>query len=254
MSHPAATDHLIPHIIHQIWYQGEAQIPERYRRFRETWQQNHPDWQFVFWDERGIRELAQTQYPWFVKMFDGYASDIQRIDSARYLILNSFGGFYIDMDIESLRPIDELLAGYDLVLSRTVDFNNAIMGSTPQHPLWPIVFEHLIEAYQRLCQEGRRTASAYQAALSTGPRLFAQAIKAGDFAQLSTTRACSGSVFEPDFPREENGKIISSFDRQQAYARHYGDLNWLPPMHRAFSLLTARVFNTFWAMRARLSR
>lgn len=244
----------IPRIIHQIWYQGEAQIPERYRRYRQSWQRNHPGWEFVFWDESRIRELIQTQYPWFAANFDGYAADIQRIDSVRYFILNSFGGFYVDMDIESFKPIDDLLPGYDLMLSRTIGFNNAIMGSTPGHPLWQTVFEHLREAYQRLRLDEQHTTSAYQAAISAGPRLFSQAIEAGGFAERPATRVCPGSVFEPDFPREENGKVVSSFDRRLAYARHYGDLNWMPPMQRVISRVTAHIFKVFWVLRGRLDQ
>jgi inositol phosphorylceramide mannosyltransferase catalytic subunit len=240
----------IPHIIHQIWYQGETQLPEKYRRFRNTWKKNHPDWEFVFWDKKNIRELAHKEYAWFVSYFDGYAFDIQRMDSARYLILNSFGGFYIDMDVESFKPIDELLGGYELVLSKTVSYNNAIMGSIPNHPLWQEVFNNLRKYYARPSSgifELKKRFSAYYVGISTGPRLLSRSVQEGHFDQQPTTRFCSGSFFEPDFPREEGGKIIRSFDYSGAYARHHADANWLSPFHR-------RLFAIYWLIQSKRRR
>jgi inositol phosphorylceramide mannosyltransferase catalytic subunit len=247
----------IPRIIHQIWYQGETQLPEKYRRFRNTWKKNHPDWKFVLWDEKSMRELVHREYAWFVSYFDGYPLDIQRMDSARYLILNSFGGFYIDMDVESFKPIDELLGDYELILSKTVGYNNAIMGSIPHHPLWQEVFNNLRKFSARPASgtlELQERSSANYVATSAGPRLFSRSVQEGRFDQQPTTRVCSGSFFEPDFPREEGGRIIRSFDRSGAYARHYGDLNWLSPFHRRLSAITGQIFKLYWFIQSKRRR
>lgn len=260
MSQPTSSEPLthgsvaIPRVIHQIWYQGEAQLPERYRRFRRTWEKHHPDWEFVFWDERKIRELIHTEYGWFGSYFDGYPMDIQRMDSARYFILNTCGGFYIDMDVECLKPIDELLGRYELILSKTVGYNNAIMGSIPRHPLWRAVFDNLCKYHTReqaLGTESSHRSAAYYAAASSGPLLFSRSVQEGGFDQLPTTRVCSGAVFEPDFPREEAGRIIRSSDRSRSYGRHRGDLRWLPPAKRLFSLVTAQLFKIYWFIQSR---
>ncbi len=244
----------IPRVIHQIWYQGEAQLPERYRRFRRTWEKHHPAWEFVFWDERKMRELIHAEYAWFGSYFDGYPMDIQRMDSARYFILNTFGGFYIDMDVECLKPIDELLDHYGLLLSKTVGYNNAIIGCVPRHPLWRAVFDNLCKYYTReqaLGPEAPQRSAAYYAAASAGPQLFSRSVREGHFDQQPTTRVCPGSFFEPDFPREEAGRIIRSSDRSQAYGRHYGDLKWLPPARRFISHVTAQVFKIYWFIQSR---
>ena len=239
----------IPRIIHQIWYQGEALLPEKYRGFRGTWKKNHPDWEFILWDEKNMREFIHREYPWFASLFDGYPMDIQRIDSVRYFILNTFGGFYIDMDVESIRPIDELLKGYDLILSRTVGYNNAIIGCVSNHPLWQEIFANLRACYERPPSrlfEFHKRSSAYYETVSTGPLFFSRTVQEGRFDQRHTTRVCPGSLFEPDFPREEEGRIIRSSDFSEAYARHYGDLKWLPKVHRFLSTISAQVFKIYW--------
>ncbi len=244
----------IPRVVHQIWYQGEAQMPEKYRRFRDTWRRNHPGWEFVFWDEARMRDFVRRDYSWFAETFDGYPSDIQRIDSVRYLILNTFGGFYIDMDVESLKPIDDLLGGCDLILSKTVGYNNAIIGSAPGHPLWQAVFDNLCVSQERPPArffEFHKRSPAYQESMTTGPIFFSNTVKEGGFDRRPGTRVCPGSFFEPDFPREVDGEIVRKADYGEAYARHYGDLNWLPSFYRLLSLASSGLFKIYWFFRGR---
>lgn len=241
----------IPRIIHQIWYQGAAQLPEKYRRFRRSWQKNHPDWEFVLWDEKSIREHIHSEYAWFAAYFDGYPMDIQRMDAARYFILNTFGGFYIDMDVESFKPIDELLDGYRLLLSKTAAYNNAIIGSVPRHPLWQTVFDNLCEFCEQHASGSPRQSTALLEAVSTGPRFFSRTVEEGGFDRQPTTRVCPGSFFEPDFPREEGGRMVRSGDLSQSYARHHGDLRWLSLGHRLLSNISAQVFKIYWFIQSK---
>jgi hypothetical protein len=75
---------------------------------------------------------------------------------------------------------------------------------------------------------------------------LSRSVEEGRFDQQPTTRVCPGSFFEPDFPREEGGKIIRSFDYAEAYARHHADSNWLSPFHR-------RLFKLYWFIQSNLS-
>lgn len=253
-SQTGAGGEAIPRVIHQIWYQGEAQMPEKYRRFRETWRRNHPGWEFVFWDEARMREFVRRDYAWFAEAFDAYPSDIQRIDSVRYLILNTFGGFYIDMDVESLKPVDDLLGGCDLILSKTVGYNNAIIGSAPGHPLWQAVFANLRRGTglpPARFYELHKRSPAYYESTTTGPLFFSGTVKEGGFDRRPETRVCPGSFFEPDFPREVDGRVVRRADYAEAYARHYGDLNWLPGLYRWLSLASSGLFKVYWYLRGR---
>ena len=78
----------IPQIIHQIFFLGAAAVPEKYRRYQQTVLQNHPHWEYQFWDERKARGFMTDNYPWFLPVFDAYPHDIQRRDAIRYFILS----------------------------------------------------------------------------------------------------------------------------------------------------------------------
>jgi mannosyltransferase OCH1-like enzyme len=70
-----------------------------------------------------------------------------------------FGGVYADLDCESLKPLDDLLAGQDLVFGLEPPSHvkrpavasrgftrvvcNALFASVPGHPFWPHLFQLL---------------------------------------------------------------------------------------------------------------
>jgi mannosyltransferase OCH1-like enzyme len=111
----------IPRKIHQIWLQGKDNIPQRYRLYQKSWQKNHPDWEHLTWDDRKIRGLLASKFPWFLETYDSYSHLHQKVDSGRYFILYEHGGFYADIDTKSIKPLDLLLREYQgagMIVSR----------------------------------------------------------------------------------------------------------------------------------------
>jgi mannosyltransferase OCH1-like enzyme/GT2 family glycosyltransferase len=110
---PAITsDH--SRLIHQTW--KTTQIPSKLSEFVETWRVHHPNWKSHLWTDDDNRNLIATHYPWFLETYDNYPHNIQRADAARYFILFSLGGLYVDLDFKCIKPIDELLDGSELIL------------------------------------------------------------------------------------------------------------------------------------------
>jgi len=71
----------------------------------ETWKAGHPDWSYMLWTEEEISELGlynQTK-------FESHPMLSGKADIARYEILFKFGGFFIDADSISIKPLDDLL-------------------------------------------------------------------------------------------------------------------------------------------------
>ncbi|WP_147197600.1 glycosyltransferase [Pantoea sp. MBD-2R] len=226
----------IPQLIHQVWFQGEAQLPEKYRRYRASWQRHHPDFQCLLWDAHALREHVATHWPQFLPVYDAFPHDVQRMDSARYCLLATLGGIYADMDIECLRPVDELLAGHELILSETVGYNIAFIASATGHPLWETVLHHLThKIYAGLddVPAFMRESAAMQIAAVSGPRFFTLCVEESGVLALAETLACPGDYFEGN-GRTENGI---------AYGRHDMDLNWMSPSARLLSRL-ARGFSS----------
>ena len=102
---------MIPKIIHQIWFQGENNIPEEYPNYSKSWKKLNPEYKYIFWSGDKMRKLIKEKYPWFLKRYDEYPNMIQRIDSAKYFILHQFGGLLPDLDCECIKPITPLIEG-----------------------------------------------------------------------------------------------------------------------------------------------
>ncbi len=108
-----ATGH-IPRIIHQTW-KSEA-VPDRWRAWADSWKRLHPRWEYRLWTDAMNRGFVASEFPELLPVYDAFSYNIQRADAARYLILHRYGGMYVDLDIECLRPVDPVLADHTLVL------------------------------------------------------------------------------------------------------------------------------------------
>jgi|AGTN01.1.fsa_nt_gi Mannosyltransferase OCH1 and related enzymes len=246
---PAGTPVPIPKIIHQIWYQGEENVPPRYRAFREGWMARHPGWRFQFWDEPSMRALIDTRYPWFLAQYDRYPRDINRIDAIRYFILDHHGGVYLDLDMENLKPIDELTAGHDLLLSETVVYNTAVMASTAGHPLWPEIHAELRHRRDGPGGLKRFYGIAYKVAFTAGPLLFTDVVRRVGAAAWPGTRNCPYWLFEPGSPALIDGHLVKDDDTSRSYAIHHMGNGWLTPAHAWLSRWSKGLFDLFWRLK-----
>ena len=111
---------MIPKTIHQIWFQGEDNMPEHLKKYHQTWIENNPDYHIKIWDEGMIKKEIDSFPDADVRdMYNNYPYMIQKIDLAKYIILYRYGGIYIDMDVKNLQRIDEsFFSHYDLILSK----------------------------------------------------------------------------------------------------------------------------------------
>ena len=105
----------IPRIIHQTW--DTTAVPPLFAPWIRSWKQHNPHWQYWFWTPDDVRCLLRQRYPSFVHFYDAYPAPILRADAMRYFVLHAFGGFYADLDVECLRPLDTLLVNRSCVLS-----------------------------------------------------------------------------------------------------------------------------------------
>ena len=63
----------IPRIIHQIWFQGESEIPPHLQEYRNTWIKIHPEYEIKLWDQKLIDILLeQIDLVWLSKLYYSY--------------------------------------------------------------------------------------------------------------------------------------------------------------------------------------
>jgi mannosyltransferase OCH1-like enzyme len=150
----------IPRIIHQTW--KSEQVPRSWQPLQDTWKRLHPDWEHRLWTDDDNARFIAEHYPAFLPIYKAYDQEIKRVDAVRYFIMHHYGGVYVDLDFEALRPIDGLLAGKEVVLGwepkshvdadravRTRGFTsilgNAFLASTAGHPFWEAVADALVD-------------------------------------------------------------------------------------------------------------
>lgn len=127
---------MIPKVFHFVWV--GAPMPERLRRYVDSWQQVHPDWSVTVWGDADLGWLENRSLYEQADVFAGRFAGQFRSDLARIEILRRHGGVYVDCDFEARQRIDDLCAVPAWAAWELDDVwvNNAIMGSEPGHPLW----------------------------------------------------------------------------------------------------------------------
>ena len=114
--------------IHQIW--DKENFPKDFEKHQLSIKNNHLDWEYNLWDLNKCRNLIKEEYNYFLKTFDNYKFDIERIDAARFFILDNKGGVYADLDIFFYKNIENLLIDKKAVFFKSFDgryISNGIM-------------------------------------------------------------------------------------------------------------------------------
>jgi len=132
---------MIPKIIHYIWFGGKS-FPDKVQKCIDSWHRYMPEYEFKLWNEEtfDVNSVEFTKQAYANKKW-AFVSDYVRMYA-----LNKFGGWYLDTDIEILKP----LAPFEdkrLVLGTDHDGAlTALMGSEPSHPYWA----QMLEAYDNM--------------------------------------------------------------------------------------------------------
>lgn len=139
---PADGPYRIEKIIHQTW--KSTDIPQHYVKWIKTWTKNHPDWKYMFWTDESARKLIADKYSNLLPAYDSYLENIRRADAMRYVILYEYGGIYVDLDMESLRPLNSIVRKYSCILPQ----------EPYEHPIIDSNFEHLVINAFMACKKG----------------------------------------------------------------------------------------------------
>lgn len=97
----------IPHIIHYCWF-GKNEKPKVVIECINTWKKYFPDWEIKEWNEDNY-DLSGIQYvndAYKLKKW-AFVSDLVRLD-----ILYKYGGIYLDIDVEFIRPLPSYFLEY----------------------------------------------------------------------------------------------------------------------------------------------
>jgi len=102
-------------LIHCCWFSGEKK-PALAEKCLASWRRFCPDWEIREWTIERLRDLAagsggSGRLPQFVEDALKGRKWAFASDWARFAVVAAEGGFYLDLDVELVKPLDALLEG-----------------------------------------------------------------------------------------------------------------------------------------------
>lgn len=233
---------MIPRIVHQIWHQfrHNGGVPQEWTTLAQSWRRHHPGWDYRLWKDTDSRRFLQSRYPDLLELYDSCVYPIQRVDMLRYCLLHHFGGVYADMDMECLRPVDELLEGRGMVVPleppiharwmgvETV-LSNAFLAASPGHPFLEDILRELVD--QLKSKNSLEHEFAHHVFTTTGPRMLTRVYQQTSPTDVHVADYRCVSPCTANAP--ELRSLLSADDKQAfisagAYAVHYWANSWSP--------------------------
>lgn len=154
---------MIPQIIHQSWETHE--IPPHLLPFRQSIIEHNPAYDVRLYDAKARREYVAQHMPDLIPAFDGLKYGVAETDFWSMVAVYVEGGFYADLDMECLRPIDAFAATDRAVL--TIEANvtprrqrelgyelpfqvaTCMFGAPPRHPFIRAFIDRMVENLRR---------------------------------------------------------------------------------------------------------
>ncbi|EXJ79109.1 hypothetical protein A1O3_08610 [Capronia epimyces CBS 606.96] len=174
MDRPISKDlQTIPRIFHQSW--TSTQLPAKFEHWSESCRAAHPNWEWVLWTDEDNEALVRMHFPWLLQTYQDLPGVIYKADLVRNIYMYMFGGVYADLDVECLRPTDNLFKEFNVStvshakprpvsthelqksgrkaffgrMGTDTSFSNSIpnawMASTPGHPFFLLVIESVVK-------------------------------------------------------------------------------------------------------------
>ena len=227
---------MIPKIIHHI--SKDSNFSRRNQSLRSTWKEWNKDFEFILWDDNSLRNLISERENNYLKFFDNYIHGICRADLGRYILMKHFGGIYVDLDCQCLRPIDELIKDKELILAPEPESHTqqknvinrqlkqiicpSFIASKPMHPFWNDVLSTIAEYPAELIEDTDDVLDA------TGPFMLSRVVSENQNYQnlvlpakllypLDKNECWSGLAFDPIYWMQAT---------KSAYNAHYWDGTW----------------------------
>ena len=178
-----------PKIAHLSW--KTEVLPAHWAPSLASWRRLHPEWEVILWTDTTLREFMESVFPDRLALYDSFKYNIQRVDMARYCLLEHHGGVWCDLDIEPVVNLEAVLLLYYNMGARVLisesavvhrenkNLTNAFMASVPRHPFWSAVYEVLKHPYKH-AQWWKKVVGAskhYKIIFTSGPGIVNTACK-----------------------------------------------------------------------------
>jgi mannosyltransferase OCH1-like enzyme len=201
----------IPKIIHHI-------CPKDYKKWDNKWFIGYastlkvfpsPEYTHMYWYDTELHNFIESDFPWFLNMFNSYDVNIKRIDMIRPFFLYKYGGIYLDMDyvvyknFYSNLPEDKISIP-ESPYKNNEHIQNSLLCSPPKHNFWLLIID---ECYKHKDDH---------VFFASGPQLYTQTFyKYPELVNILPIDEYNPSINDKD-----------AFERTDIYAKHLLSTTW----------------------------
>ena len=109
----------IPRIIHQTHRLPSDQLGDPLSSLTKMVQHMHPHWEYRFYLDNDCLNYIEDHYPDALEVYQSIRIPVQRADLVRLIFVYCEGGFYLDVDMEMQKSLDDLLE-HDCIFAEEV--------------------------------------------------------------------------------------------------------------------------------------
>ena len=250
---------MIPKIIHYCWFGGKP-LPKSAEKCIASWRKFLPDYEIKEWNEQNfdVNIIPYTAEAYQARKF-AYVSDY-----ARFWVLYRYGGLYFDVDVEIIKPIDDIVARGPFMGCETESVSEAEPKSLGVNPGLGLavdpsngLIKELLDCYEQMGFESEnqnRAAGIYKTVVSyTTDLLVSHGLQNTPEIQL-----VDGIYIYPKEYFNPLEHINQLHITENTRSIHWYDGTWQPKRYRAFRrvvrLLGPKVYSTFLAFRKLISK
>ena len=134
----------VPKIIHQLWI-GDAPMPIN---AMNSVKNMNPDYRYMFWCEKTIEDNLEIK-PRYQRKIDEHSAIWGKADLYRYIILEKYGGIFIDADMVCICPFDDFLLNepffcWENEISRPNLCATSLQAYSPNHIIPQTAIEYVL--------------------------------------------------------------------------------------------------------------
>jgi mannosyltransferase OCH1-like enzyme len=217
----------IPKIIHQIWIGTD--VPSDVIYLSTKLRNINSEWEYKLWTDKSF-DFINTDLMNKINLIKNFGA---KSDILRYLILEKYGGLYLDCDFIGVKNFSNLINNSTFIagVCNPDDFNlplinNGFIASTAKHPILEMIIQNILNNLDTLSEiKTQEEVFKY-----TGPDLFTEMV----FKYLSSNinqdvLIYPSTYFYPISCRNKfriNEKFISKSSYAETYAIHLWNASW----------------------------
>jgi len=130
----------IPRIIIQTW--KDESPPQKYYKDIDSLRKMNPNFIFLYFTDKSVDKFVKDYYPQYYDIYNRLPIKIQKFDFFRYIAVYHYGGFYFDLDMTGVAPLNELCK-YDAVFPQDLTIT-------------PMKCELNMERHKENCKKNRK--------------------------------------------------------------------------------------------------